>query len=129
MAVGPPGNSLVSWQTICRQCSRWRPEAGHGRIARKTTHPRVDRGSGQCAPTARRNACVFQDPIQDTAASLTVEEVLAIAVRHGSVRDRRLGLRRTQRNGFRAALEVWDWAWETGCRIGRRFCPAGNGNS
>ena len=66
--------------------------------------------------------------MQGTAASLTIEEVLAIAVRHGSVRDRRLGLRRTQRNGFRAALEVWDWAWETGCRIGCRFCPAGNGN-
>lgn len=55
---------------------------------------------------ARFMARVFQDPMQGTAASLTIEENLAIAARRGSVRGFRMGLKRTERDGFRAALEV-----------------------
>lgn len=55
---------------------------------------------------ARFMARVFQDPMQGTAASLTIEENLAIAARRGSARGFRRGLKSTERDGFRAALEV-----------------------
>ncbi len=55
---------------------------------------------------ARFMARVFQDPMQGTAASLTIEENLAIAARRGSARGFRMGLKRKERDGFRAALEV-----------------------
>ncbi|MGC1502737.1 MAG: ATP-binding cassette domain-containing protein [Sulfitobacter sp.] len=48
---------------------------------------------------------VFQDPMQGTAASLTIEENLAIAARRGSTRSFRAGLRPAEREKFRRALE------------------------
>lgn len=48
---------------------------------------------------------VFQDPMQGTAASLTIEENLAISARRGKRRSFRAGLQVAEREEFRSALE------------------------
>ncbi|MCY4300811.1 MAG: ATP-binding cassette domain-containing protein [Aestuariivita sp.] len=55
---------------------------------------------------SRHMARVFQDPMQGTAASLTIEENLAIAARRGASRGFRKGLKNVERDWFRTALEV-----------------------
>lgn len=55
---------------------------------------------------ARHVARVFQDPMQGTAPSLTIEENLAIAARRGASRGWRMGLGTGERDRFRTALEV-----------------------
>ena len=54
---------------------------------------------------ARSIARVFQDPLLGTAASLTIEENLAIAARRGLPPSLRMGLGRENRVVFKAALE------------------------
>ncbi|MCX7561748.1 ATP-binding cassette domain-containing protein [Sulfitobacter sp. F26204] len=49
---------------------------------------------------------VFQDPMLGTAASLTIEENLSISARRGATRSFRSGLKKADRDRFRAALEV-----------------------
>lgn len=49
---------------------------------------------------------VFQDPMQGTAASLTIEENLAISTRRGKKRSLRSGLLAFERDAFRTALET-----------------------
>jgi putative ABC transport system ATP-binding protein len=55
---------------------------------------------------ARYISRVFQDPMQGTAASLTIEENLAISVRRGNRRGLRAGLNASERNAFQTALEA-----------------------
>ncbi len=47
---------------------------------------------------------VFQDPMQGTAANMTIEENLALAARRGCQRTLRRGLARSEREGYRKAL-------------------------
>lgn len=53
---------------------------------------------------ARSVARVFQDPLSGTAASLSIEENLAIAARRGLPRSLRMGLSGNDRTAFKAAL-------------------------
>lgn len=55
---------------------------------------------------ARYMSRVFQDPMQGTAASLTIEENLAISARRGRPRGFRPGLRKAEIDRFKTALEV-----------------------
>ena len=48
---------------------------------------------------------VFQDPMVGTAADMTIEENLALAARRGQKRTLRWGIRREEREQFRALLE------------------------
>ncbi len=74
---------------------------------------------------ARHMARVFQDPMQGTAAALTIEENLAISARRGSSRGFRSGLRRAERDRFRAALEVLGLGLEN--RLGDRVALLSGG--
>jgi putative ABC transport system ATP-binding protein len=49
---------------------------------------------------------VFQDPMQGTAASLTIEENLSISTLRGETRSFRAGLQANDRDRLRTALEV-----------------------
>ncbi|MCB1407813.1 MAG: ATP-binding cassette domain-containing protein [Rhodobacteraceae bacterium] len=55
---------------------------------------------------ARYMSRVFQDPMQGTAASLTIEENLAISARRGQPRGFRSALRAVDVETFRTALEA-----------------------
>ncbi len=49
---------------------------------------------------------VFQDPMLGTAASMTIEENLALAMRRGRPKSLRWGVSRKERNYFRERLEL-----------------------
>lgn len=55
---------------------------------------------------ARLLGRVFQDPLMGTAASMTVEENLAIALKRGEKRSLRLGIKKSDREMFRERLAV-----------------------
>lgn len=62
---------------------------------------------------ARFMSRVFQDPMQGTAASLSIEENLAISARRGRRRSFRAGLLNKEREIFREALAVLGLGLET----------------
>ena len=49
---------------------------------------------------------VFQDPMMGTAASMQIEENLALAARRGKPRTLRPGITRTEREGYREQLKI-----------------------
>lgn len=49
---------------------------------------------------------VFQDPMMGTAASMQIEENLALASRRGKPRTLRPGITRTEREGYRQQLKI-----------------------
>ena len=49
---------------------------------------------------------VFQDPMMGTAASMQIEENLALASRRGKPRTLRTGITRTEREGYREQLKI-----------------------
>lgn len=49
---------------------------------------------------------VFQDPMMGTAASMQIEENLALASRRGKPRTLRPGITRTEREGYREQLKI-----------------------
>lgn len=55
---------------------------------------------------------VFQDPLQGTAAEMTIEENLSLAVKRGQRRGLRLGLDKNRRAEFRRLLSLLDLGLE-----------------
>ncbi len=57
---------------------------------------------------------VFQDPMMGTAATMQIEENLALAARRGQRRGLRWGITRAERERLPgAAARGWIWAWRT----------------
>ena len=57
---------------------------------------------------------VFQDPMMGTAATMQIEENLALAARRGQRRGLRTGISRAEREQYREALEMLDLGVEDG---------------
>ena len=55
---------------------------------------------------------VFQDPMMGTAASMQIEENLALAARRGNLRSLRKGITRAEREQFREMLRILDLGLE-----------------
>ncbi len=55
---------------------------------------------------------VFQDPMMGTAATMQIEENLALAARRGKRRTLRLGITRKEREAFRQQLKILDLGLE-----------------
>ena len=55
---------------------------------------------------------VFQDPMMGTAASMQIEENMALAARRGNRRGLRLGITRAEREQFRELLRILDLGLE-----------------
>ena len=56
---------------------------------------------------------VFQDPMTGTAATMQIEENLALAARRGQRRTLRIGITREEREEYREKLATWVWGWKT----------------
>ncbi|HHT49265.1 MAG TPA: ATP-binding cassette domain-containing protein [Firmicutes bacterium] len=61
---------------------------------------------------------VFQDPLQGTAAEMTIEENLSLAVKRGQTRGLKLGLNKERRTEFRRLLALLELGLEN-----RLECP------
>ena len=58
---------------------------------------------------------VFQDPMMGTAATMQIEENLALAARRGQGRGLGWGITKAERERVPgAAAGSWTWAWRTG---------------
>ena len=55
---------------------------------------------------------VFQDPMMGTAATMQIEENLALAARRGKVRTLRVGITRQEREEYREMLKILDLGLE-----------------
>ena len=55
---------------------------------------------------------VFQDPMMGTAASMQIEENLALAARRGQRRSLRIGITHSERNRYRELLKILDLGLE-----------------
>ena len=55
---------------------------------------------------------VFQDPMMGTAATMQIEENLALAARRGQSRSLRPGITRTEREQYRELLKILDLGLE-----------------
>ena len=55
---------------------------------------------------------VFQDPMMGTAATMQIEETLALAARRGQSRSLRPGITRTEREQYRELLKILDLGLE-----------------
>ena len=55
---------------------------------------------------------VFQDPMMGTAATMQIEENLALAVRRGKPRTLRIGITREEREDYREKLKILDLGLE-----------------
>jgi len=55
---------------------------------------------------------VFQDPMMGTAATMWIEENLALAARRGKVRSLRTGITRAEREAYREQLKILDLGLE-----------------
>ena len=56
---------------------------------------------------------VFQDPMMGTAATMGIEENLALAKRRGKVRTLRTGITRAEREEYRELLKTLGLGWRT----------------
>ena len=56
---------------------------------------------------------IFQDPLMGTAASMTIEENLAMADLRGQMRGLRWGIKKTRRDHYREILKMLDLGLET----------------
>ena len=54
---------------------------------------------------------VFQDPMTGTAATMEIQENLALAVRRGKRRGLRWGITKRQRNSLKSCSSSWISAW------------------
>ena len=67
-------------------------------------------------PEHRRAALlgrVFQDPMTGTAATMQIEENLALAARRGQRRTLKAGITRQERRPTGKSWQGWAWAWRT----------------
>ena len=55
---------------------------------------------------------VFQDPMMGTAATMQIEENLALAARRGKSRTLRSGITKTEREEYREMLKILDLGLE-----------------
>ncbi len=55
---------------------------------------------------------VFQDPMMGTAATMQIDENLALAMRRGQRRTLRIGISRSEREGYREMLKILDLGLE-----------------
>lgn len=55
---------------------------------------------------------VFQDPMMGTAATMQIDENLALAMRRGQRRTLRIGISRPEREGYREMLKILDLGLE-----------------
>lgn len=56
---------------------------------------------------------VFQDPMMGTAATMQIEENLALAIRRGKRRTLRAGITGQERERYKELLTIWIWVWRT----------------
>lgn len=56
---------------------------------------------------------VFQDPMNGTAATMEIEENLALAFRRGDKRTLRIGITQAERKMYGKSLQDWGLAWKT----------------
>ena len=61
---------------------------------------------------ARYIGRVFQDPMMGTAATMQIDENLALAMRRGQRRTLRIGISRSEREGYREMLKILDLGLE-----------------
>ena len=61
---------------------------------------------------ARYIGRVFQDPMMGTAATMQIDENLALAMRRGQRRTLRIGISRPEREGYREMLKILDLGLE-----------------
>ena len=52
---------------------------------------------------------VFQDPMNGTAATMGIEENLALALRRGQTRTLRAGIKGSEREVYKRLLATWSW--------------------
>ena len=57
---------------------------------------------------------VFQDPMTGTAATMQIEENLALARRRGQRRTLRSGITRRSGRSTKSCSKSWTWGWRTG---------------
>ena len=57
---------------------------------------------------------VFHDPMMGTAATMQIEENLALAARRGKRRTLRIGITKAEREQYRELLKTRDLGWRTG---------------
>ena len=75
----------------------------------------IDGVNGTNLPEHKRAAYigrVFQDPMMGTAATMQIEENLALAARRGKKRSLRIGITREERDQYREALKQLDLGLE-----------------
>ena len=56
---------------------------------------------------------VFQDPMMGTAATMQIDENLALAARRGAGRTLRIGINKRKMPSTTSCLKPWAWAWRT----------------
>lgn len=56
---------------------------------------------------------VFQDPMMGTAATMQIDENLALAARRGAGRTLRVGITKRKMPSTTSCLKPWVWAWRT----------------
>lgn len=56
---------------------------------------------------------VFQDPMMGTAATMQIDENLALAARRGAGRTLRIGITKRKMPSTMSCLKPWAWAWRT----------------
>ncbi len=56
---------------------------------------------------------VFQDPMTGTAATMQIEENLALAARRGKRRTLRIGITKASGSSTVSCSRRWIWAWRT----------------
>ena len=70
---------------------------------------------------------VFQDPMTGTAATMSIEENMAIAARRGKRRGLRWGISGRRGRSTRRSLAPSAWGWRRASPRKWGFCPAGRG--
>ena len=70
---------------------------------------------------------VFQDPMMGTAATMQIEENLALAARRGKPRTLRPGITRRSGSSTGSCSRSWTWAWRTGSPPRWGSSPAASG--
>ena len=69
-------------------------------------------GGNGAGKSTLMNAIVFQDPMMGTAATMQIEENLALAARRGAKRTLRSGITKAEREKYREQLKILDLGLE-----------------
>ena len=56
---------------------------------------------------------VFQDPMMGTAATMQIDENLALAARRGLARTLKIGITKKEHDEYYELLKTLDWGWKT----------------